>query len=245
MQIGRSLGLQPGGKHELRSPFELDFEFPLVVLDLDLELEVNLVGTCTLKCMPPRSNSMSLCLASASAIACRRAAASSRVSRSFSVISIRSIRASLLMMLAVAGHGRRRFAPVRRGRPGCPREPWPRARRPGCLRAMRTRRTPGRMRNRSGGSSMSASPSIPAGTGRSASTSNSGADHSRHGRCSERPLSPRPEGAPTTATPSRPSSIRGRVGRRPPSHCMRSLRSSPTRGSTPGCTTPPTRWPAH
>ncbi len=39
------------------------------------------------------------------------------------------------------------------------------------------------MRNRSGGSSTSASPSIPAGTGPSASTSKSGADHSRNGRC--------------------------------------------------------------
>lgn len=69
---------------------------------------------------------------------------------------------------------------------------------PGCLRAMRTRKTPGRMRKRSGGSSTTASPSMPAGMGRSASTSNAGADHSRHGRCSDRPPSPCREGAPTT-----------------------------------------------
>ena len=58
------------------------------------------------------------------------------------------------------------------------------------------------MRKRSGGSSTSASPSIPAGTGRSASTSNSGVDHSRHGRCIARPPSPPPFGAPMTVIPS-------------------------------------------
>jgi hypothetical protein len=58
---------------------------------------------------------------------------------------------------------------------------------------------------------MSASPSMPAGTGRSASTSNAGADHSRQGRCGSRPWLPRPEGAPATVIPCRPSSIRGRV----------------------------------
>ena len=55
-----------------------------------------------------------------------------------------------------------------------------------------------------------ASPSIPAGTGSSASTAKSVAVHSRHGRCSAR-RPPRPCGAPTTVMPSRPSSIRGRV----------------------------------
>ena len=39
------------------------------------------------------------------------------------------------------------------------------------------------MRKRSGGSSFTASPSMPAGTGWSASTSKAGAVHSRHGRC--------------------------------------------------------------
>jgi len=53
-------------------------------------------GTCTVKRRPPRSNSTSLCRASASARACRRAAASSRLSRYFSVISIRSMLISLV-----------------------------------------------------------------------------------------------------------------------------------------------------
>ena len=52
-------------------------------------------GTCTLKRRPPRSNSTSLFRASASARACRRAAASSRLSRAFSEISTRSIRTYL------------------------------------------------------------------------------------------------------------------------------------------------------
>src|SRR4029079_3459519 len=80
---------------------------------------------------------------------------------------------------------------------------------PGCRRATRTRSTPGRIRNSSGGLSVTASPSIPAGTGRSDRTSNSGTDHSRQGRCARRWLPP--PGAATTVTPSMPSSIRGRV----------------------------------
>ena len=72
---------------------------------------------------------------------------------------------------------------------------------PGCLRATRTRRTPGRMRKFSGGSSTSASPSMPAGTGRSASTANVGADHSRHGRCSRWPPFPASGGRPDDGHP--------------------------------------------
>ena len=49
---------------------------------------------------------------------------------------------------------------------------------PGCLRATRTRSTRGLIRKRSGGSSISASPSMPAATGRSESTSKLGAVHS-------------------------------------------------------------------
>ena len=52
---------------------------------------------------------------------------------------------------------------------------------PGCWGAVRTRRTPGRIVKRSGGSNMSASPSTPAGTGLSDDTSNDGG----------RPLPPR------------------------------------------------------
>ena len=68
----------------------------------------------------------------------------------------------------------------------------------------------GRMGKRSGGSSLTASPSMPAGTGWSASTSKAGAVHSRHGRCGSRRLAA-PVGAPTIVIPSSPSSIRGRV----------------------------------
>ena len=77
--------------------------------------------------------------------------------------------------------------------------------------AIRTRSTRGRMLNRSGGSSRTASPSIPAGTGRRRRTSKVGALHCRTGRCGARPRSPRPVGAPAIAIPSRPSSIAGRV----------------------------------
>ena len=72
---------------------------------------------------------------------------------------------------------------------------------PGCAGAIRTRRTPGRIPNRSGGSSRAASPSIPAGTGSSASTSNVGALHSRTAPA-----------APTTAF----AAARGRAGDRDP-----------------------------
>src|SRR5829696_875795 len=85
-------------------------------------------GTCTLKCRPPRSNSTSLCLARASAIACRRAAASSRLSRSLSVISNRSlILTSLLSGLRTYSGGPRRYVPARQCRLGCLRELLPRA----------------------------------------------------------------------------------------------------------------------
>ena len=70
---------------------------------------------------------------------------------------------------------------------------------PGWSRAMRTRSAPGRMRKVTGASSSAASPSIPAITLCPDSTVNSGAVH-----CSTECL-------PTTAIPSLPSSIRGRV----------------------------------
>ena len=111
----------------------------------------------------------------------------------------------------MVGSCRRRCAPARARRPTGLRGLVAEGEAPGCWRATRTCSTPGRMRNFSGGSSTSASPSMPAGTGRSESTSNVGADHSRIGRCSPPPFSPRPEGPPMTVTPSRPSSIRGRV----------------------------------
>ncbi len=79
---------------------------------------------------------------------------------------------------------------------------------PGWALAIRTRSTPGLIRKRSGGSSFIASPSIPAGTMPSASTSNSGADHSFFVGAPGRPPRLRPD---ATATPSRPSSILGRV----------------------------------
>ena len=80
---------------------------------------------------------------------------------------------------------------------------------PGWCGASRTRSTPGRMVKRSGGSSVSASPSTPAGTGAPEPTSKLGADHWRQ---SPRQLlrRPRAPGASITAMPSRPSSIRGR-----------------------------------
>src|SRR5215213_1793206 len=82
---------------------------------------------------------------------------------------------------------------------------------PGCCGAMRTRSTPCRIRKRRGGSSVAASPSMPAWTGWPASTSNDGTVHSRHGRWGRRPCAPRPVAPPATVMPSSPSSIFGRV----------------------------------
>ena len=81
---------------------------------------------------------------------------------------------------------------------------------PGCCGAMRTAGRPGGVVKRSGASSMTASPSTPAGHRLRRSTSNSGAAHWRTGpRPSRRPLAAaRPR---STATPSTPSSSRGRV----------------------------------
>ena len=57
---------------------------------------------------------------------------------------------------------------------------------PGCAAAIRTRSAAGRMLKRSGASRVTASPSMPAAIGPSASTSNAGADHSRQGRWKSR-----------------------------------------------------------
>ncbi len=77
---------------------------------------------------------------------------------------------------------------------------------PGCCGAIRTRRAWGLVRNRSGGSSFRASPSIPAATGLSERTSNDAADH-----CCTRFSPSRPALAPRAVMPSMPASRRGRA----------------------------------
>ena len=79
---------------------------------------------------------------------------------------------------------------------------------PGCAAAIRTRSAAGRILKRSGASRVTASPSMPAAIGPSASTSNAGVDHSRQGRWNRR----RPAtGEEATVIPSSASSILGRV----------------------------------
>ena len=80
---------------------------------------------------------------------------------------------------------------------------------PGMGRAIRTLSAPGRILKRSGGSRVIASPSTPAGTGRSESTSNSGADHSRHGR--RRACDPRAGRSGRNRDPEQPVVDPGRV----------------------------------
>ena len=69
---------------------------------------------------------------------------------------------------------------------------------------MRARSTPGRILKRSGGSSATVSPSMPACTGALERTSNSGADHSLHGRRRNRWRRPPPEPPPAIAMPEQP-----------------------------------------
>ena len=77
---------------------------------------------------------------------------------------------------------------------------------PGCCGAISTRRACGLVAKRKGGSSLRASPSMPAATGPSERTSNDGADH-----CCTRFAPSLAAPAPMTVMPSTPASRRGRV----------------------------------
>src|SRR5215218_1340110 len=189
-----------------RSPCELDLQLTLVALDLQLDLEVHLVGDTDVEAHPaaleldvvvagehvgePVQPGCGLLAAEAllllygEDVHCRSFGWSARV---------KAMRASA-----------RTLGPNPSGMDA-------EGEAPGCWRATRTRSTPGRMRNNSGGFSLTASPSMPAGTEWSASTSNAGAVQSRHGRCGRRPPSPPPIELPATVIPSRPSSMCGRV----------------------------------
>src|SRR4051812_7205817 len=187
------------------SPRELDLEFTLVGLDLELDLERDLVGHGHGELHP-------------AALELEVVVSGEHVGQVAQPRGdLLSAEAFLLLDLEDVHHVSFVVGSCPMAIRASARAPWPSVAgsmadgdAPGCCGAMRTRRTPGRIWKRKGGSSRTASPSMPDGTGLSASTSKVDAVHSCHGRSGPCPPLPSPVDAPATVIPSRPSSILGR-----------------------------------
>src|SRR3954452_5869928 len=151
----RSPTVMRGGSNDTRtpSPGQLDLQLALLALDLQLDLELDLVGhghgerhaaALELDVVVAREH-----VGQVAQPGCDLLAAQGLLllyledvhQLSFVVASRASARTHWLKVSGSAAEGEA----------------------PGCCRAMRTRSTPGRMANRSGGSSRTASPSMPAG----------------------------------------------------------------------------------
>src|SRR4051812_10702491 len=156
-----------GGPNDTRtpSPGQLDLQLALLALDLQLDLEFDLVGH-------GHGERHAAALELDVVVAGEHVGQIAQPVRNL-------LAAQRLLLLYLEDVHQLSFVVARRA---SARTPWVKVSgsaaegdAPGCCRAMRTLSTPGRMANRSGGSSRPPPPSIPARTPWSASTSKPGA----------------------------------------------------------------------